>query len=247
MIGKLFAAFRPPRHDVSAPVPRPTTPDAPAGPQPLIQYPSTTWLDAGSIRTVLDIGANTGDFAITMARRFPEARVISFEPLAEAGAELERRTAGEPRCLTMRCALGDTDAELDILRCVYSPSSSILPMANLHRESFPFTAGEAVPERTRVRRLDDVAAELDLRDEILIKIDVQGYEAHVIRGGETTLRRARTIIVETSFATLYEGQPRFDDIYQSLRRLGFSYAGNWEQLPDPRTGRILQADAIFIR
>lgn len=247
MIRELLAAFLTPWRAASSRGLLLPTKDAPAGLQPSIHYPPTTWLESGSIRTVLDIGANTGDFAITMARRFPEARVVSFEPLAAACAELERRTAGEPRCLTLRCALGEEDTELDILRCVYSPSSSILPMADLHRESFPFTAGDAVPERTRVRRLDDVAAELGLQDDILVKIDVQGYEGHVVRGGEATLRRARAIIVETSFVTLYEGQPRFDDIYQHLRRLGFSYAGNWEQLPDPRTGRILQADAIFVR
>ncbi len=223
------------------------TPSAPPTVNPAIHYPSTVWLETLPIRTILDIGANAGDFALTMASRFPEARIYSFEPLAQPYAELVVKTAREPRCMPVHCALGDTDSELEMRPCSYSPSSSLLAMTNVHREAFPFTAGEGPPEKIRVRQLDDVAAELDMREDLLVKIDVQGFEAHVIKGGPETLKKALAIIVETSFAPLYDGQPRFRDIYQSLSALGFEYAGNWDQLPDPRTGRVLQADAIFLR
>jgi len=55
------------------------------------------------------------------------------------------------------------------------------------------------------------------------------------------------LIVETSFTKLYEGQPLFDDIYKTLKESGFDYGGNWDQLTDSCDGRILQADAIFLR
>jgi FkbM family methyltransferase len=218
-----------------------------ASAHPVIHYPPTAWLDAHPIRTILDIGANAGDFALTMAGRFPGARILSFEPLAGPYAELARKTAGEPRCTAIRCAVGEADSTIEMRPCTYSPSSSLLPMTDVHREAFPFTAGEGSPEVIRVRRLDDIAAETDLEDEMLVKIDVQGFEGHVIRGGMATLRRARGIIVETSFVPLYDGQPSFDDVYRALCGLGFVYAGNWDQLPDAKTGRVLQADAIFLR
>lgn len=214
---------------------------------PVVRYPSTDWIERSSISTILDIGANSGDFAVTMARRFPAARVISFEPLTDAAAELRRRTQGIPHCTAIDCALGDMDGEIDMQRCVYSPSSSILPMADLHRRAVPFTDGDSKTERIRIRRLDDVAQEVPMPDGIFAKIDVQGFEDRVIRGGVETLRRARVIIVETSFATLYEGQPLFREIFAALNSLGFDYAGNWDQLADPASGRILQADAIFLR
>jgi len=53
--------------------------------------------------------------------------------------------------------------------------------------------------------------------------------------------------VETSFTKLYAGQPLFDDIYKTLKESGLGYGGNWDQLTDPRDGRILQANAIFLR
>jgi len=128
----------------------------------------------------------------------------------------------------------------------FTPSSSILPMARKHRQEFPFTTNsEAVS--VEVRRLDDVASRLSLEDNVLIRIDVQGFEDRVIRGGEHTISKAMMVIIEVSFVQLYEGQPLFANLYDSLRRLGFCYRGSMGQLLSPTNGEPLQADAIFIR
>ncbi len=55
------------------------------------------------------------------------------------------------------------------------------------------------------------------------------------------------LIVGTSFRTLYEGQPLFDEIYGLLRQMGFKYVENWNQLLSPVDGSVLQADAIFAK
>ncbi len=212
-----------------------------------ITFPCTRWLANYDLRTILDIGANEGDFAKTMSERHPTATIYSFEPLAGPFSALQAKTSGVSRCKAFNFALGDADAEVEIHRSAYSPSSSILPMTNLHREAFPISAEDGGTERIQIRRLDDLARELDLKDALLVKVDVQGFEANVIRGGCQTLSRAEVLIVETSFQTLYQGQPLFDDVYQMLKSLGFSYAGNWDQLLDPRTGFVLQADGIFLK
>jgi hypothetical protein len=88
---------------------------------------------------------------------------------------------------------------------------------------------------------------LKLIDPILIKIDVQGFEDKVIAGGADTIKKAKVIIIEVTFKELYTDQPLFHDIYEMLSKLGFTYHGNFDQLPSPVTGEILQADAIFIK
>ena len=55
------------------------------------------------------------------------------------------------------------------------------------------------------------------------------------------------VIVETSFETLYEGQPLFDGIYRMLTGWGFSFQGNLEQTLDAESGRPLYADGVFVR
>jgi hypothetical protein len=82
---------------------------------------------------------------------------------------------------------------------------------------------------------------------LLVKIDVQGYEDYVLRGGEQTIRRARLIIIETSFQAQYEAQPLFDDVYRTLTGWGFAYVGAIDQLMNPSNGSIVQQDSLFIR
>jgi hypothetical protein len=60
------------------------------------------------------------------------------------------------------------------------------------------------------------------------------------------IRRAK-LITETSFETLYEGQPLFDNIYQKVVSWGFRYQGTLHQIDNPKDGSVLQADSIFIK
>jgi FkbM family methyltransferase len=204
------------------------------------------WLKNLNIRTVLDIGANTGQFAAEIHRILPDAAIYSFEPLKDCCERLVETMRDVPKFKAFDFALGQEASGLEMHRSEFSLSSSILPMAEPHTQAFPFTRG-VVLERIRVERLDDVAASLQLVDNILIKIDVQGFEDRVIAGGPNTIARAKVLIVEMSFKKLYEGQPLFDRIYDTLTRIGFAYHGNFhEQLLNPVDGSVLQADGIFI-
>ncbi len=202
------------------------------------------WLKNLRIRTVLDIGANTGQFAAKIRSILPDAFIYSFEPLRDAYASLLSEMRQEPDFKAFNFALGDKDAKTLIHRSAYSPSSSLLPMLELHRAAWPHT-DQVGTEEIEVRKLDNL--DLDLEPGLLVKIDVQGFEDRVIAGGRATVGAAACVITEVSFQMLYGGQLLFDDIYHVLREMGFEYGGNWEQLPNPHDGRPLQADAIFIK
>ena len=202
------------------------------------------WLKTLPVRTVLDIGANDGDFAAEIRDLLPESHIYSFEPLRDAHAALVTRMRGDARFRAFNFALGAEDSRARIHRSSFSPSSSLLPMLDLHTEAWPHTAGGAA-EEIEVRRLDSL--QFDAEPELLVKIDVQGFEDKVIEGGRETLARAAYVVTEVSFARLYEGQPLFEDIYRLLSGMGFAYRGSLWQLADPRDGRPLQADAVFVR
>jgi FkbM family methyltransferase len=181
------------------------------------------WLLDAGIRTVLDIGANTGQFARLAHEVLPGAAVYSFEPLPDCFEALKSALPAGSDFHPINCALGAAEGTLEFRRALHTPSSSFLPMTDLHKEAFP-ESGAGQEQRTvsvAVRTLDAVAAELPLRENILVKIDVQGYEANVLAGGAETVRRAVAVIMETSFRKLYEGQALFDDIYRMMRALGF--------------------------
>lgn len=206
------------------------------------------WLYNLSIKTILDIGANTGQFAEKMRKIFPTTMIYSFEPLPECFKELNQNFQGNKLFKAYNIALGQETGEINMYKNDYSPSSSLLPMADLHKQAFEYTQNTTF-EKIRVEKLDDFVAKEHLHIDfpLMIKLDVQGYEDKVIKGGKNLIQSADIIICELSMEKLYEGQPLFDDIYTLLKKMGFQYRGNYEQLLNPNDGRVVQADGIFIK
>jgi FkbM family methyltransferase len=212
------------------------------GPRPEDRY---KWIQGMGIRTILDVGAHAGEGAEQFAALFPEAMIYSFEPLGDCFRQLQAKIADRANHVAFNVALGDKPGRGEIHRSAFSPSSSLLEMTDLHKKAYPFSANEKI-EAIEIRTLDTVAPELKLASTVLLKIDTQGFEKNVLLGGEHTLPQIKIIIVETSFAELYRGQPRFPEIYRWLEERGFEYRGSWDQFNNPRDGMPIQQDGIFI-
>ena len=69
-------------------------------------------------------------------------------------------------------------------------------------------------------RLDDLDEVLDAD---LIKVDVQGAELDVFKGGISTLSKSTVIQTEAEFVQMYKGQPLFADVDLFLRSQGFQF------------------------
>jgi len=204
------------------------------------------WLLEAHINTVFDIGANVGQFASLIHEVLPTATIYSFEPLEDCYEKLKKKMQEVDNFRAFNLALCDTNRQLTMYRNEHSPSSSVLPMANLHKQNYPHTAKDTIIE-VRSARLDDVAKDLKIEENLLIKIDVQGFESKVIAGGKKAIKQAEILIIETSFQPLYIGQPFFDDIYDFLKE-DFRYMGS---LGEPRMNRVdgspLFEDSIFLK
>lgn len=207
---------------------------------------SNHWLAQMKIGTVLDVGANRGQFARFARGLFPAAQIYSFEPLEDCYHEVVTSFNTDSKFRAFNLAIGAEEASVSMHRNKFDASSSMLEMTDAMPRNFPFA--KSISEvKVQVRRLDDVTRELPMEPELLLKIDVQGYEEPVLAGAPDILSRARLVIVEVSFEPLYAGQALFDAIYRRLTDLGFRYCGNWEQIVSPLDGRVLQADAIFLK
>jgi FkbM family methyltransferase len=205
------------------------------------------WLQNQNIQTIIDIGANEGQFAERIHKILPEAKVYSFEPLNDCYCKLVSNLKHIAGSRAFNFAIGDVDdSNVEMRRSRFSPSSSLLKMAKLHKEEFPYTDGEII-EKINVRRLDGIANELNIEGNMLIKIDVQGFEEKVLAGGIKTISMATVVIIESSVEQLYEGQSSFDRVIDTMRKLGFAFKGCWDQLKSPIDGRVLSCDLIFMR
>jgi len=199
------------------------------------------------IKTVIDIGANTGQFAEFISSTFPNAKIYCFEPLPEAFNQLnEWNKKGNVKIFNV--ALGDEDGEVDMnVHAGHDASSSLLNTTEVCETLYPETQDQCV-ERVRLSTLDNIMSDYinDIEQDMIIKLDVQGYEDRVIRGGTNTFKYAKCVIMEVSINKLYEGQASFIELVKLMGDLNFTYSGNLEQyyIED---GSVSFLDAVFMR
>lgn len=206
-----------------------------------------TFIKKYNISTVFDIGANNGQFATKIHKELPKAKIYSFEPLKDCYDILVQNLEKEGiQSKAFNFALGEENGETVIKLNNFSPSSSILPITKEHEKLYP-KSKEMNERKIIIRKLDDVAKELEITNDILIKIDVQGFEDKVIKGGSNIISKAKIILVENSFIPLYEGQSLFGDIHKLLSELGFNYSGHGDQHWNEKTGELVYEDSIYTK
>ena len=188
---------------------------------------------------------NTRSPRIRNSVGLPGAQIYSFEPLRDCYEQLAAISRHIPGIHAFHFAIGEKSETMTMHRSSQTLSSSLLKMGTLHKIAFPDTA-ELTTEEISVKTLAEAVQPLDLKDNLFIKIDVQGYEMQVLRGGPEVIKRAKVLIVETSFYPLYEGQAFFGEIYQTLSNYGFTYMGDFESIKNPANGAALQGNAIFL-
>ncbi|ASW86157.1 FkbM family methyltransferase [Mycobacterium intracellulare] len=206
-------------------------------------------LESLNVSVVFDIGSNTGQYAAGLRKAGYQGRMISFEPLSQPFATLEKRAAKDPLWDCRRYALGDADGTVSVnIAGNAAQSSSVLPMLKSHQDAFP-PANYVGAEDVAVYRLDSVAPEI-LRptDVTFLKIDVQGFEKQVLAGSESTLANSCVgMQLELSFLPLYEGSMLIPEALEWAYSKGFTLTGLLPCFIDPRDGRMLQADGVFLR
>ena len=197
---------------------------------------------------MLDVGANVGQYASQLRRLGYRGRMVSFEPLGDAFAELQRRADGDPLWDCQRMALGDRDGEAVLHVAGNSWSSSLLEMTPAHEQVAPASRYVA-EERVELARLDMVASRTGLTDgtRALLKLDLQGGELQALRGADRSLTLVQLLEVELSLAELYHGQALWREFVDEAQTRGFELVGLSPTLVDPKTVRLLQMDALFAR
>lgn len=206
-------------------------------------------LESHQVNVVLDVGANSGQYATGLRRAAFKGRIVSFEPLSEPFSLLANKASADPLWDCRQCALGDADGTISInVAANAGESSSVLPMLKSHQDAFPW-ANYVGTEKVPIHRLDSVAPEiLRSTDVAFLKIDVQGFEKQVLAGSKSTLNdRCVGMQLELSFAPLYEGGMLIREALDLAYSLGFTLTGLLPCVTDTRNGRMLQADGIFYR
>jgi len=198
------------------------------------------------VGTVLDVGANRGQFARGLREAGYAGAIVSFEPLSRVHAELVRTAARDAHWVVMPAmALGDAPGRATINVSRNLASSSLLPVGRRSVDAGP-ESGFVGTEEIEIQRLDDVA-DPAWPGHFALKLDTQGFELHVLRGARETLKKTVLVAVELSLVPLYDNGATFVDVFRLLGDSGFRCINLFEGFADRARNEVLQMDGVFVR
>jgi FkbM family methyltransferase len=201
-----------------------------------------------SVNCVLDVGAHEGEYARRLRAGGYHGRIVSFEPVPRAFAELGRAAAGDPEWHAHQVALGREDNAMT-MNAVPGTLSSL-------REPTEFGARrykrlrDPDPVEVQVRRLDGMLDELLAgleQPRPYLKLDTQGFDLDVFAGAGDRIEQFVGMQSELPLMQIYEGMPRLPEALGVYEQAGFDVAAMYPVSRQGRTGRVLEFDCVMVR
>ncbi len=128
---------------------------------------------------VIDAGANMGVFSIFAAIKHPDVTIYAFEPTPTTFAALKENTKLYPNIKVFNCGLGETERDATV---VVTPEN--------HVSNYIGEGGIPV----KIKTIDDLNTRVDF-----LKMDTEGYEANILKGGAETIKKYQPVIVMSAY------------------------------------------------
>jgi len=179
------------------------------------------FLDNKKTINLIDVGGNFGNFAKDFLAFFPNCKkIVCFEPIPSLADKIAKNV-NDVRLQIISSALGSSISNKTI---TYPKNNTPIASFYRHRKELHnfFSPSNLIHEKVNVLRLDDICKSFSTKNDFVVKIDVQGSEIDVIKGGMSVLSRASAVIIEASFLPLYSNtqKPSFTEIAKQLEVAG---------------------------
>ena len=199
------------------------------------------------VGTVIDVGANEGQYGSDLREEGYGGTIVSFEPISAVCKLLKARAAADRRWEAHQFGVGETDGELSISVSEKTVFSSFKSLTDYSVGNFP-GAQEERREVVPVVRLDTFLKDRgDLLENSFLKVDTQGFEREVLAGCGDLLTRFRGIQLELPLRQLYTDQMLLVPMIQWMGERGFTVAMVKENGFDHASMRLLELDVLFWR
>lgn len=173
---------------------------------------------------ILDVGANQGDVTLAALRSFPLAKVICFEPVKSTFKLLQGNVAAyRDRTLLFNKALSDQTCEASINITTFHGANAISSQTELYSTIHPHIT-KVGSEHIECVKLDEISATFPTVNIDVMKIDVEGHELNVLRGGRDFIcKNVGSIIIEVSLLRDTDSKRQaIVDIFDFMRECGFA-------------------------
>lgn len=199
------------------------------------------------IEVVIDVGANEGQYAKNIFKNGYKGIVHSFEPISSAFQILEKSALKNELWHVSQMAIGSKEENRVINISQNIVSSSIYEVGEISLAAEPLTK-IVRQENVQVTTIDRFfRGDMSLKGAVFLKLDVQGYELEALKGALQSLNMITLLQVELSFVPVYKHAPLFIEIVSFLKKQGFELFTLLPGFKDTKSGRLLQADGIFVK
>jgi FkbM family methyltransferase len=165
---------------------------------------------------LFDIGANIGNYSLLVAELFPKSTVYSFEPSKATFDQLVQNVKSQLHIIPIQIAFGEDSKQANLYSNQVGSGMASLYNRELNNSGIKFNQTEII----KVEKLDDWVAINKINPDY-IKIDVEGSELSVLKGGTSTLRKVRAVQFEFG-GTAIDAKTYFKDYYNFFTQLNFS-------------------------
>ena len=205
-----------------------------------------------NITKVLDVGANTGQFAESLIDFGYKGSIVSFEPVHTAYTFLSKRAKKYKNWLVAeKCAIGNVNGRININVSESTDFSSIKEIKSefLKKER---VAGVVKKEEVNIFTLDSLEDKYYTnQDRVFLKIDTQGFEKEVILGAENLIKKVVGIKLEIPIRNSSSIYQDVDwDLHYYINKfyeMGFKCVSMDIVSADKNTGEVNELDGIFFR
>lgn len=194
---------------------------------------------------LVDIGANVGDFTAEFLSIYRNARSICCEPVSSTYNVIADRFDSDPRIELRKCAVSDKDGTAAIEVHGNNTLSTLVQYSERANDAYQTHALGS--ENTDCRRLDSMEIRNEDGERLFIKIDVNGGEFEVLRGGMQTLSRADVVLLECNFADEYTNrEPSFSPCCSMLHECGL-YPIVFQDFGRGLSNYAFERDVLFVK
>lgn len=187
-------------------------------------------------KSILDIGANVGQFYNEIKNIFPNSYYYLIEGSESCEVVLETFDVDYSICL-----LSDTEKEVDFYIRKNEPRCT---GNSIYRENTSFyDDDQIIVEKKQTKTLSNL---LNNQTFDLIKIDVQGSEIDIINGGLDIIKEAKGILMEVSLMEYNQNAPTKEFVYEYMDNLGFKPVELIGNINHPLTYELIQQDILFL-
>lgn len=195
-----------------------------------------------NFKTIIDIGANRGQFSLAASHFNKEAVIHAFEPLTKPAKIFKKIFCNYDNIHLHKTAVGSSNNESVINISNEDDSSSLLEISDIQLKYYPNT-NEVGTQKVNVSKLGSNIKSSNIISPALLKIDVQGYELEALMGAEELLDKFDYIYCECSYIALYKDQPLVNDIIIFLSKNDFILSGIYNSQIEK--GDCIQSDFLF--